>query len=186
MARCAQLDSTGFLRNKLAQIDIYVLFHVTLIKHALLTVIPQLREMWWVKKIVKLSSWPAMFVLSPEVGPPYFAFVFVLGCINPSFSNSSPTATTTTTTTTTSSVCLLTFSCFSPERGDRKSGNHSHVLSESVRSAELFQFKTSEKFCPLSFTRLCLPCVVCCISSPLAALAPVYVLSWPLTKNEGK
>lgn len=48
----------------------------------------------------------------------------------------------------------------SPERGDRKSGNHSHVFSESVKSAELFQFKTLEKFSPLSITRLCLPHVV--------------------------
>lgn len=126
-----------------------------------------------------------MFVLSPQVGPPYFPFVFVLGYINPSCSDPPPEPPATTTTIVNRSLLCVCwhFTRFSPERGDRKSGNRSHVFSESVRTAELFQLKTSENVCPLSFSRLCLPHVGWCISSPLAPLAPVKVLFWPLSQR---
>lgn len=46
-----------------------------------------------------------MFVLSPQDGPPYFAIVFVLDYINPSFSDSSPATTTTTADPSLLCVC---------------------------------------------------------------------------------
>lgn len=81
------------------------------------------------KLLVFIPSLP-----SPQAGLPYLAFVFVLGDINPSFSKSSPAA----TIANPSLLCVCWhFLAFPQREEERKSGNDSHVLPESIRSAEM-------------------------------------------------